>query len=104
MNAVANPELLAQKPIGEPMDRVDGRLKVTGGAKYAAEFPVERLAYGFIVQSTIPAGTITKIDVGEARRAPGVVDVLTNENAPRLMKANAQSSGGSGQQNGGQDQ
>ena len=42
--------------VGAPMDRVDGRLKVTGGARYSAEMPVENVAYGYIVQSTIEIG------------------------------------------------
>ena len=41
--------------VGKPMDRVDGRLKVTGRAKYAAEFALPNLAYGFVVTSTVAA-------------------------------------------------
>lgn len=70
--------------IGKEMRRVDGVAKVTGLAKYAAEFQVPNLAHGFIVQGTIAKGRITAIDTSEAERAPGVVGVLTHLNAPRL--------------------
>ena len=45
--------------IGDPINRLDGPLKVTGAARYSAEWPLDRLAYGVIVQSTIARGTIT---------------------------------------------
>jgi xanthine dehydrogenase YagR molybdenum-binding subunit len=70
--------------IGKPTNRVDGVAKVTGKAKYAAEFEVPNLAYGFIVTGTIAKGRITAIDTRAAEAAPGVVRVLTHLNAPRL--------------------
>ncbi len=70
--------------IGTPTSRVDGRAKVTGAAKYAAEFNVSGLAYGYVVQSTIPKGRIKSIDVSEALRVEGVLDVLTHENRPSM--------------------
>ena len=70
--------------IGKEMSRVDGVAKVTGKAKYAAEFQVPNLAYGFIVLSTATKGTIKAIDTREAASAPGVVRVFTHLNAPRL--------------------
>jgi xanthine dehydrogenase YagR molybdenum-binding subunit len=70
--------------IGEPLSRVDGPAKVTGQAKYAAEFELPQLAHGAIVQSTIAKGRITEIDTSEAERAPGVLAVLTHLNAPKL--------------------
>jgi xanthine dehydrogenase YagR molybdenum-binding subunit len=57
---------------------------VTGRAKYAAEFQVPDLAYGFIVTGTIAKGRITAIDAREAAAAPGVLRVLTHLNAPKL--------------------
>lgn len=69
--------------IGKEMSRVDGVAKVTGKAKYAAEFQVPNLAYGFIVQSTIGKGTIKSIDTSEAGRIPGVIRILTHENYPK---------------------
>src|SRR5205085_12231665 len=70
--------------IGEGIDRLDGRLKVTGRARYTAEWPIERLAYGVIVQSTIAQGTIVSIDTAAASALPGVAAVLTADNAPPL--------------------
>jgi xanthine dehydrogenase YagR molybdenum-binding subunit len=70
--------------IGQPTSRVDGRAKVTGGARYAAEHNVPHLAYGYIVSSAIAKGKITSIDAADALRLPGVVQVLTHENTPRL--------------------
>ena len=64
--------------------RYDGIAKVTGRAKYAAEFPVENLAYAYVVQATIPAGTIASIDQSVASRAAGVHCVITPFNAPKL--------------------
>lgn len=70
--------------IGKPVDRVDGRKKVTGGATYAAEFDVPGQAHAAIVRSTIARGRIQSIDASAAERAPGVVAVITHRNAPRL--------------------
>ncbi len=64
--------------------RYDGIAKVTGRAKYAAEFPVENVAYAYVVQSTIPAGTIASIDQATASRASGVYSIITPFNAPKL--------------------
>ena len=70
--------------IGQPVSRVDGRQKVTGGATYAAEFDQPGQAYGAIVRSTLANGRVATIDSVAAERAPGVVAVLTHPNAPRL--------------------
>jgi xanthine dehydrogenase YagR molybdenum-binding subunit len=70
--------------IGRPLDRVDGRLKVTGGARFAAEFKEPALAYAVMVQSTVPRGRVSRIDRSAAERTPGVLAVLTHENAPQL--------------------
>lgn len=69
---------------GKPIDRVDGRLKVTGAAKYAAEYNQPRMAYAFPVGATVASGTMTHIDRAEALKSPGVLTVLTHENTPRL--------------------
>jgi xanthine dehydrogenase YagR molybdenum-binding subunit len=73
------------KIIGAPIDRVEGHLKVTGKAPYTAEFPVQRLTYGFPVQSTIAAGEVVAMDTAEAEKAPGVLQVITHSNALKLM-------------------
>ena len=70
--------------IGRPVNRVDGRQKVTGAAPYAAEFPPPRLAHAALVRSTIASGRIASIDTSAAERAPGVLTVITHRNAPRL--------------------
>ena len=70
--------------IGRPVSRVDGPKKVTGQATYAAEFQLPRLAHAAIVRSTVAKGRIATIDAAAAKRAPGVIAVLTHGNAPRL--------------------
>ncbi len=59
---------------GNPINRVEGHLKVTGMAKYASEFPVDRMLYAQAVNSTIAKGEITSIDVAEAKKQKGVVE------------------------------
>ncbi len=75
---------LPPRAIGAPLDRIDGPLKVTGAAKYAYEYPVAGVTYVFPVQSTIAKGRIVSIDASAARALPGVLAVLSHENAPRL--------------------
>ena len=70
--------------IGTSTSRVDGFAKVTGAAKYAAEFNVPGLAYGSVVTSTIANGRIARIDRSAALRVKGVLDVLTHENRPPM--------------------
>ena len=69
--------------IGRPLDRVDGPLKVTGRAKYAYEYAAQgEAAYGFIVSAAIGKGRVVGVDVRDAEGAPGVLLVLTQDNAP----------------------
>jgi xanthine dehydrogenase YagR molybdenum-binding subunit len=75
---------MATNYIGKPTNRVDGVKKVTGTAKYAAEFNVPDLLYGFIVSSHITKGKITKFELEDALALPGVVDIFTHENRPHL--------------------
>ena len=70
--------------IGQPLDRTDGMLKVTGRAQYAAEFPAAQLAHAVLVTSTIARGRIASIDTTRADTMPGVLCVMTSRNAPRL--------------------
>ena len=70
--------------VGAPLPRVDGPAKVTGAARYAAEFHPDGLAYAATHDSTVPAGRIVAIDTAAAERAPGVLLVLTHLNAERL--------------------
>jgi xanthine dehydrogenase YagR molybdenum-binding subunit len=70
--------------IGQPINRTDGRLKVTGAARFSAEHPVPHLAHAVLVLSTIPSGRITGIDTAPALKMPGVLAVMSHLNAPRL--------------------
>jgi xanthine dehydrogenase YagR molybdenum-binding subunit len=70
--------------IGKPVSRVDGRLKVEGKVRFAAEVPLDRMVYAAILYSTIARGRIASIDAGEAEVSPGVVLVMTYRNAPRM--------------------
>ena len=70
--------------IGQAVSRVDGPAKVTGSARYSAEFAPDRLAYAALVLSTVNSGTILSIDTDTAKKAQGVLLVLTHQNAPRL--------------------
>ena len=54
--------------IGDPLARIDGRAKVTGTAKYSAEFQPSGLVYASLVMSTIPSGRISRLDATEAER------------------------------------
>ncbi len=67
-------------------NRVDGVAKVTGKAKYIAEFKFPNFAYGFLVQSTIAKGKIGSIDTVEAEKQSGVVKIFTHLNVPKDLK------------------
>jgi xanthine dehydrogenase YagR molybdenum-binding subunit len=73
-----------QKYIGTATSRVDGIAKVTGTAKYSAEFNVPRLAHASLVCSTIAKGRVASIETSAAMRVDGVLTVLTHENRPPL--------------------
>src|SRR5690242_10264236 len=70
--------------IGQPLARVDGKMKVTGRATFAAEFPRPNLAHGVLVQSAIANGRVTNMDISAAKSAPGVIGILTRANAPQF--------------------
>ena len=70
--------------IGHPMARVDGKAKVTGDARYAAEFHAPGLLHGVVVSSSIALGTILSLDTSDALRVPGVAFVFTHLNRPDL--------------------
>src|SRR5215831_6220129 len=73
--------------IGTPTSRVDGRAKVTGAAKYAADFNVPGLIYGNVVSSRIAKGRVRRIDATEALSVTGVVEVLTHTNRPAMARS-----------------
>ncbi|MET0400767.1 MAG: xanthine dehydrogenase family protein molybdopterin-binding subunit, partial [Cystobacter sp.] len=72
--------------VGKPLDRVEGRLKVTGGAKYSAEYPLEGLVHAVLVTSTIASGTVERVDAEAAGKAPGVLAVLSPDNPQPLAR------------------
>jgi xanthine dehydrogenase YagR molybdenum-binding subunit len=77
------------KVVGHPTDRIDGPLKTTGTAPYAYERHdvVANQAYGYVVGSAIAKGRIAGMDLSKAKAAPGVVAIVTAENAGKLKKA-----------------
>src|SRR4029453_1138283 len=70
--------------IGNSISRADGRAKVTGAAKYAAEFNAPGLTYASVVSSTITKGRILRIDTSAALGLKGVIDVLTHQHRPPM--------------------
>jgi xanthine dehydrogenase YagR molybdenum-binding subunit len=70
--------------IGDPLSRIDGRAKVTGAARYAAEYAAPDLLYGWVVSSPIAKGRVVEIDAAAAFAVPGVVEVITHRNRPHL--------------------
>lgn len=76
---------IAKKPAAtDGLSRVDGRLKVTGKAKYSAEYNSKGMVYAVLAGSTITSGTIKSIDTKKAESAPGVISVITYLNAPKV--------------------
>ncbi|MFW0856010.1 aldehyde oxidoreductase molybdenum-binding subunit PaoC [Cronobacter dublinensis] len=77
-----------QNVVGRPRDRIDGPLKTSGQATYAYEWHDEapNAAYGHVVGSAIAKGRITAMDTGAAEQAPGVLAVITAQNAGPLGK------------------
>lgn len=72
--------------LGAPAERREGRQKVTGGARYAAEHPLPDRAHARPVPATVARGRVTAVDTTAALELPGVLTVLTHENAPRLTE------------------
>jgi xanthine dehydrogenase YagR molybdenum-binding subunit len=70
--------------VGQPISRIDGRLKVTGSARYTADIPLETIVHAAIVYSTIANGRIVSVETAVAENAPGVLAVLTHKNMPRM--------------------
>lgn len=79
-----DPLVRSQGGLGAARARRDGPLKVRGEARFAAEHTFPGMVYGALVFSTVPRGTIRAIDTLAAQAAPGVVFIMTHENAPRM--------------------
>lgn len=90
---------ITPRVLGKPMNRVDGRLKVTGAALYAAEFNPPGALYGFALRSTISHGRIAALEASAAEAAPGVRLVLTHLNAPKISQPKPHQMTGGGIQN-----
>ncbi|WP_258564580.1 xanthine dehydrogenase family protein molybdopterin-binding subunit [Streptomyces himalayensis] len=80
----SKPQTAAEPVVGKPIDRLDGRAKTSGQARFAAEHPYPDLAYAALVHATIARGRVTGFDVAGAAAVPGVLTVLTHENAPPM--------------------
>jgi xanthine dehydrogenase YagR molybdenum-binding subunit len=70
--------------IGAPINRTDGWAKVSGAARYSAEHTLPGMAHAVMVTSSVPSGRVLRIDAGGAAGVPGLLLVMTHENAPRL--------------------
>src|SRR2546430_15516180 len=73
--------------IGRATPRVDGRLKVTGAARYGADAEIANPAFAYLVTSRIARGRITRIDDAPTRAVSGVLDVLTHRTVTGQIKA-----------------
>jgi xanthine dehydrogenase YagR molybdenum-binding subunit len=73
--------------IGDSLRRVDGRLKVTGAAQYTADQTLPGMVYAYGVFSTVSSGRVLRIDTADARRTPGVIEIFSHEQFPRLYRA-----------------
>jgi xanthine dehydrogenase YagR molybdenum-binding subunit len=81
MNAAA-PQ--PKENMGAPAPRYDARLKVTGAARYPADVPMTNPAFAFLVTSSIAKGKLVALDLAEARTVPGIIDILTQDDASAL--------------------
>jgi xanthine dehydrogenase YagR molybdenum-binding subunit len=79
--------MTATSYLGKPTSRIDGHAKVTGVAKYAAEYNVPGLAHGCVVSSAIAKGRIKRIHTADALSVDGVLDVFTHEHRPKLASS-----------------
>lgn len=80
--------------MGAPAPRIEGRLKVTGEARYGSDMPVNNPAFGFLLTSSIAKGRITGFDLSEASAVPGVLDIFTHENTGDLKQLKYDANGG----------
>jgi xanthine dehydrogenase YagR molybdenum-binding subunit len=80
--------------MGQPVPRYDAVAKVTGKADYAADVPLNRPAYAYLVTSSIAKGRIDSFDLAAAKQVHGVIDIVTHENAEKLKEAKLFSNGG----------
>lgn len=72
--------------LGDAVPRIDGHAKVTGQARYAAEYPAPDLVWGVVVNSTVARGRIAALQLEKALAVPGVLDIITHANRPHIRK------------------
>jgi xanthine dehydrogenase YagR molybdenum-binding subunit len=80
--------------MGEPVPRLDARLKVTGEARYGSDMPVNNPAFAYLVTSAIAKGRIAGIDLTEAKAVRGVIEIFTHENTGDLKQLKYGAGGG----------
>jgi len=80
--------------MGQPIPRYDAVAKVTGSAEYAADVPLARPAYAYLITSAIAKGRIDAIEMEDAKKIRGVVAIVTHENAEKLKDAKLFNDGG----------
>src|SRR4051794_8379529 len=88
----AAPDPLAN--MGNPEPRLDGRLKVTGEARYGSDFALANPAYAFLVTSPIAKGSIRSMDLADAKAVPGVLEIFNHENTGELKELKYAKGGG----------
>ncbi|MBA3624403.1 MAG: xanthine dehydrogenase family protein molybdopterin-binding subunit, partial [Methylibium sp.] len=93
MTLAAAPE--PKTNMGRPAPRIEARAKVTGTARYPSDEALSNPAHAYLVTSAIAKGRISRIDQRAARAVPGVIDILTHENASQVKGSKMFSDGGS---------
>ncbi|HEY9702044.1 MAG TPA: xanthine dehydrogenase family protein molybdopterin-binding subunit, partial [Allocoleopsis sp.] len=71
---------------GQTLNRVDGKIKVTGNVKYTADLTFDNMVYGVLIDSAIAHGKITSIDTTKAKTIPGVLEIITYQNSPKVSQ------------------
>ena len=72
------------KIIGKPISRIDGYDKVSGTATYTFDINLPRMAHAKILRSSVPHAKIKSIDTSKAKSLPGVLGILSSQNAPEI--------------------
>jgi xanthine dehydrogenase YagR molybdenum-binding subunit len=80
--------------MGQPVTRIESRLKVTGEARYPSDMPVRNPAFAFLITSPIAKGKITGVDLKDAKAVPGVLEIYTHENTGDLRQLKYGANGG----------
>src|SRR5690349_24493998 len=84
---MATTQVLPKSPIGQDTRRVDGPLKVSGGAQYASDFHFSGLLYAVPVEATIASGKVTKLDTAAAEKMPNVRAIFHRDNIGKIFRS-----------------